>query len=153
MSDIYSWVSFEYHLQYHLGCHFECHLGCHFECHLGCHLECHLGCHYIISLYLTLYLTLNLTLLHLNLTLLHLNLTLLHLNLTLQVTPLLTKIISHEIIIFHKKNIIWYFCLFNPKTFLIFAQKVQYNILLDMKIQEVMDIFGMEVKYEIRQTV
>ena len=116
---------------------------------------------------------------------------------TLQVTPLLTQIKSHEIIIFHKKNIIWYFCLFNPKTFLIFARKVQYNTLLDMKIQEVMklqrkalgitqqdladmseiaistikkiesgkgnpslstvekimDIPGMEVKYEIRQTV
>ena len=116
---------------------------------------------------------------------------------TLQVTPLLTKIKSHEIIIFHKKNIIRYFCLFNPKTFLIFAQKVQYNTLLDMKIQEVMklqrkalgitqqdladmseiaistikkiesgkgnpslstvekimNILGMEVKYEIRQTV
>ena len=87
--------------------------------------------------------------------------------------------------------------MFNPKTFLIFAQKVQYNTLLDMKIQEVMklqrkalgitqqdladmseiaistnkkieigkgilslkkkkkimDILGMEVKYEIRQTV
>ena len=85
----------------------------------------------------------------------------------------------------------------NPKIFLIFAQKVQYNTLLDMKIQEVMklqrkalgitqqdladmseiaistikkiesgkgnpslstvekimDILGMEVKYEIRQTV
>ena len=84
-----------------------------------------------------------------------------------------------------------------PKTFLIFARKVQYNTLLDMKIQEVMklqrkalgitqqdladmseiaistikkiesgkgnpslstvekimDILGMEVKYEIRQTV
>ena len=150
MSDIYSWVSFEYHLQYHLG-------------YLG-----YLGCHYIISLYLTL-----------------------------QVTPLLTKIKYHEIIIFHKKNIIRYFSLFNPKTFLIFAQKVQYNTLLDMKIQEVMklqrealgisqqdladmseiaistikkiesgkgnpslstvekiiDILGMEVKYEIRQTV
>ena len=64
MSVIYSWVSFEYHLQYHLG-------------YLGCHFECHLGCHYIISLYLTL-----------------------------QVKPLLTKIKSHEIIIFHKKNII-----------------------------------------------
>ena len=107
------------------------------------------------------------------------------------------QIKSHEIVIFHKKNIIWYFCLFNPKTFLIFAQKVQYNTLLDMKIQEVMklqrkalgitqqdladmseiaistikkiesgkgnpslstvekimDILGMEVKYEIRQTV
>ena len=166
------------YLQYHLGCHLEC------------HFECHLECHYIISLYLTL----NLTLFHLNLTLPHLNLSL---YLTLQVTPLLTKIKSHEIIIFHKKNIIRYFCLFNPKTFLIFAQKVQYNTLLDMKIQEVMklqrkalgitqqdladmseiaistikkiesgkgnpslstvekimDILGMEVKYEIRQTV
>lgn len=81
MSVIYSWVSFEYHLQYQLG-----YLGCHFECH------------YIISLYLTLT--------SLNLTLLHLNLTLLHLYLTLQVTPLLTKMKSHEIIIFHKKNII-----------------------------------------------
>ena len=28
----------------------------------------------------------------------------------------------------------------NPKTFLIFAQKVQYNTLLDMKIQEVMKL-------------
>lgn len=92
MSDIYSWVSFEYHLQYHLG-----------------YLECHLECHYIISLYLTFTSPLphlNLTLSHLNLTLLHLNLTLLHLYLTLQVTPLLTKMKSHEIIIFHKKNII-----------------------------------------------
>ena len=71
-------LKFEYHLQYHLG-------------YLGCHFECHLECHYIISLYLTL---------------LHLNLTLLHLYLTLQVTPLLTKMKSHEIIIFHKKNII-----------------------------------------------
>lgn len=78
MSVIYSWVSFEYHLQYQLG-----YLGCHFECH------------YIISLYLTFTSPLP-----------HLNLTLLHLNLTLQVTPLLTKMKSHEIIIFHKKNII-----------------------------------------------
>ena len=30
--------------------------------------------------------------------------------------------------------------MFNPKTFLIFAQKVQYNTLLDMKIQEVMKL-------------
>lgn len=74
MSVIYSWVSFEYHLQYQLG-----YLGCHFECH------------YIISLYLTLT---------------SLYLTLSHLNLTLQVTPLLTKMKSHEIIIFYKKNII-----------------------------------------------
>lgn len=73
MSVIYSWVSFEYHLQYQLG-----YLGCHFECH------------YIISLYLTFT---------------SLYLTLLHLYLTLQVTPLLTKMKSHEIIIFHKKNI------------------------------------------------
>ena len=71
MAVIYSWVSFEYHLQYHLG-------------YLGCHFGCHFECHYIFSLYLTLS----------------------HLNLTLQVTPLLTKIKSHEIIIFHKKNII-----------------------------------------------
>ena len=35
MAVIYSWVSFEYHLQYHLG-------------YLG-----YLGCHYIFSLYLT----------------------------------------------------------------------------------------------------
>mgnify|MGYP000659989196 CR=1 FL=1 len=178
MAVIYSWVSFEYHLGY-------------------------LGCHYIFSLYLTftsLYLILTslysiLTSLYSILTSLYSILT--SLNFTLQVTPLLTKIKSHEIIIFHKKNIIRYFCLFNPKTFLIFAQKVQYNTLLDMKIQEVMklqrkalgitqqdlsdmseiaistikkiesgkgnpslstvekimDILGMEVKYEIRQTV
>lgn len=74
MSVIYSWVSFEYHLQYHLG-------------YLGCHLECH----YIFSLYLTF------TSLYSILTSLYL---------ILQVTPLLTKIKSHEIIIFHKKNII-----------------------------------------------
>ena len=30
--------------------------------------------------------------------------------------------------------------MFNPKTFLIFAPKVQYNTLLDMKIQEVMKL-------------
>ena len=30
--------------------------------------------------------------------------------------------------------------MFNPKTFLIFAQKVQYNTLLDMKTQEVMKL-------------
>ena len=90
--------------------HLQYQLG-YLGCHFECHFECHLGCHYIISLYLTL-----------------------------QVTPLLTKIKSHEIIIFHKKNIIRYFCLFNPKTFLIFAQKVQYNTLLDMKIQEVMKL-------------
>ena len=116
MAVIYSWVSFEYHLQYHLG-----YLG-----YLGCHFECH----YIFSLYLTftslyliltsLYLTLTslyliLTSLYLTLTSLYLTLTSLYsiltsLNLTLQVTPLLTKIKSHEIIIFHKKNIIRYFC-------------------------------------------
>ena len=44
---------------------------------------------------------------------------------------------SQKLIIFYKKNNILYFSLFNPKTFLIFAQKVQYNALLDMKIQEV----------------
>ena len=95
MAVIYSWVSFEYHLQYHLG-----YLG-----YLGCHFECH----YIFSLYLTF------TSLYLILTSLYLTLTSLYsiltsLNLTLQVTPLLTKIKSHEIIIFHKKNIIRYFC-------------------------------------------
>ena len=88
MAVIYSWVSFEYHLQYHLG-----YLG-----YLGCHFECH----YIFSLYLTF------TSLYLTLTSLYSILT--SLNLTLQVTPLLTKIKSHEIIIFHKKNIIRYFC-------------------------------------------
>ena len=90
-----------------------------------------------------------------------------------------------------------YLFLHNPKIFVIFARKVQYNTLLCMKIQEVMklqrkalgitqqdladmseiaistikiiesgkgnpslstvekimDILGMEVKYEIRQTV
>ena len=89
MAVIYSWVSFEYHLGY---------LGCHFGCHFGCHLGCHLECHYIFSLYLTF------TSLYLILTSLYSILT--SLNLTLQVTPLLTKIKSHEIIIFHKKNII-----------------------------------------------
>ena len=103
----------------------------------------------------------------------------------------------HEIIIFYKKNIILDLFLRNLEIFVTFAQKVQYNTLLDMKIQEVMklqckalgitlqdladmseiaistikkiesgkgtpslstvekimDILGMEVKYEIRQTV
>ena len=82
----------------------------------------------------------------------HLYLTLSHLYLTLQVTPLLTKIKSHEIIIFHKKNIIWYFSLFNPKTFLIFAQKVQYNTLLDMKIQEVMKLLTRLISWRLQET-
>ena len=104
---------------------------------------------------------------------------------------------SHELIIFYKKNIILYLFLRNLETFVTFAEKVQYNTLLDMKIQEVMklqrkalgitqqdladmsevaistikqiesgkgnpslstvekimDILGMEVKYEIRKTV
>ena len=103
----------------------------------------------------------------------------------------------HEIIIFYKKNIILDLFLRNLDFFVNFAGKVQYNILLGMKIQEVMklqrmalgitqqdladmseiaistikkiesgkgnpslstvekimDILGMEVKYEIRQTV
>ena len=103
----------------------------------------------------------------------------------------------HEIIIFYKKNNILYLFLRNLDFFVNFAEKVQYNILLGMKIQEVMklqrmalgitqqdladmseiaistikkiesgkgnpslstvekimDILGMEVKYEIRQTV
>ena len=104
---------------------------------------------------------------------------------------------SQEFIIFYKKNNILYLFLRNLDSFVNFAQKVQYNILLGMKIQEVMklqrkamgitqqdladmseiaistikkiesgkgnpslstvekimDILGMEVKYEIRQTV
>ncbi len=103
----------------------------------------------------------------------------------------------HEIIIFYTKNTILYLFLRNLDFFVNFAGKVQYNILLGMKIQEVMklqrmalgitqqdladmseiaistikkiesgkgnpslstvekimDILGMEVKYEIRQTV
>ena len=103
----------------------------------------------------------------------------------------------HEIIIFYKKNIILDLFLRNLDSFVNFVRKVQYNILLGMKIQEVMklqrkalgitqqdladmseiaistikkiesgkgnpslstvekimDILGMEVKYEIRQTV
>ena len=103
----------------------------------------------------------------------------------------------HEIIIFYKKNIILDLFLRNLDFLVTFARKVQYNILLGMKIQEVMklqrkalgitqqdladmsevaistikqiesgkgnpslstvekimDILGMEVKYEIRQTV
>ena len=102
-----------------------------------------------------------------------------------------------ELIIFNKKNIILHLFLRNLEIFVTFARKVQYNTLLDMKIQEVMklqrkalgitqqdladmseiaistikkiesgkgnpslstvekimDILGMEVKYEIRQTV
>ena len=64
-----------------------------------------------------------------------------------------------------------YLFLRNPEIFVIFARKVQCNTLLCMKIREVMklqrmvlgitqqdladmsDILGMEVKYEIRQTV
>ena len=104
---------------------------------------------------------------------------------------------SKELIIFYKKNNILYLFLLNLGFFATFAGKVQYNILLGMKIQEVMklqrmalgitqqdladmseiaistikkiesgkgnpslstvekimDILGMEVKYEIRQTV
>ena len=104
---------------------------------------------------------------------------------------------SLELIIFYKKNNILYLFLRNLDFFVNFAGKVQYNTLLDMKIQEVMklqrkalritqqdladmseiaistikkiesgkgnpslstvekimDILGMEVKYEIRQTV
>ena len=104
---------------------------------------------------------------------------------------------SLELIIFYKKNNILYLFLRNLDSFVNFAGKVQYNILLGMKIQEVMklqrkalgitqqdladmsevaistikqiesgkgnpslstvekimDILGMEVKYEIRQTV
>ena len=60
---------------------------------------------------------------------------------------------SQKLIIFYKKNNILHLFLRNLDFFVNFAGKVQYNTLLDMKIQEVMDIFGMEVKYEIRQTV
>ena len=104
---------------------------------------------------------------------------------------------SHELIIFYKRNIILHLFLRNLEISVTFAGKVQYNTLLDMKIQEVMklqrkalgitqqdladmseiaistikkiesgkgnpslstvekimDILGMEVKYEIRQTV
>ena len=104
---------------------------------------------------------------------------------------------THEIVIFYKRNIILHLFLRNLEIFVTFAGKVQYNTLLDMKIQEVMklqrkalgitqqdladmseiaistikkiesgkgnpslstiekimDILGMEVKYEIRQTV
>ena len=104
---------------------------------------------------------------------------------------------SQKLIIFYKKNNILYLFLRNLDFFVNFAGKVQYNILLGMKIQEVMklqrmalgitqqdladmseiaistikkiesgkgnpslstvekimDILGMEVKYEIRQTV
>ena len=104
---------------------------------------------------------------------------------------------SQKLIIFYKKNNILYLFLRNLDSFVNFVRKVQYNILLGMKIQEVMklqrkvlgitqqdladmseiaistikkiesgkgnpslstvekimDILGMEVKYEIRQTV
>ena len=104
---------------------------------------------------------------------------------------------SQKLIIFYKKNNILYLFLRNLDFLVNFAQKVQYNILPGMKIQEVMklqrkalgitqqnladmseiaistikkiesgkgnpslstvekimDILGMEVKYEIRQTV
>ena len=104
---------------------------------------------------------------------------------------------SQEFIIFYKKNNILYLFLRNLDSFVNFARKIQYNILLGMKIQEVMklqrkvlgitqqdladmseiaistikkiesgkgnpslstvekimDILGIEVKYEIRQTV
>ena len=104
---------------------------------------------------------------------------------------------SQKLIIFYKKNNILYLFLRNLDSFVNFVGKVQYNILLSMKIQEVMilqrkalgitqqdladmseiaistikkiesgkgnpslstvekimDILGMEVKYEIRQTV
>ena len=104
---------------------------------------------------------------------------------------------SQKLIIFYKKNNILYLFLRNLVFLVNFARKVQYNILLGMKIQEVMklqrmalgitqqdladmseiaistikkiesgkgnpslstvekimDILGMEVKYEIRQTV
>ncbi|WP_417166108.1 helix-turn-helix domain-containing protein [Segatella sp.] len=104
---------------------------------------------------------------------------------------------SQKLIIFYKKNNILYLFLRNLDFLVNFVGKVQYNILLGMKIQEVMilqrkalgitqqdladmseiaistikkiesgkgnpslstvekimDILGMEVKYEIRQTV
>ncbi|MBW0032365.1 XRE family transcriptional regulator [Prevotella copri] len=44
----------------------------------------------------------------------------------------------HEIIIFYKKNNILYLFLRNLDSFVNFVGKVQYNILLGMKIQEVM---------------
>ena len=104
---------------------------------------------------------------------------------------------SQKLIIFYKKNNILHLFLRNLDSFVNFVGKVQYNILLGMKIQEVMilqrkalgitqqdladmseiaistikkiesgkgnpslstvetimDILGMEVKYEIRQTI
>lgn len=45
-----------------------------------------------------------------------------------------------EFIIFHKKNNILYLFLRNLDSFVNFARKVQYNILLGMKIQEVMKL-------------
>ena len=46
----------------------------------------------------------------------------------------------HEIIIFYKKNNILHLFLRNLDFFVNFAGKVQYNTLLDMKIQEVMKL-------------
>ena len=46
----------------------------------------------------------------------------------------------HEIIIFYKKNIMLYLFLRNLEILVTFARKVQYNTLLDMKIQEVMKL-------------
>ena len=45
---------------------------------------------------------------------------------------------SQEFIIFYKKNNILYLFLRNLDSFVNFVGKVQYNILLGMKIQEVM---------------
>ena len=47
---------------------------------------------------------------------------------------------SHELIIFYKRNIILHLFLRNLEIFVTFAGKVQYNTLLDMKIQEVMKL-------------
>ena len=47
---------------------------------------------------------------------------------------------SHELIFFYKKNIILHLFLRNLEIFVTFVEKI-------------MDILGMEVKYEIRQTV
>ena len=47
---------------------------------------------------------------------------------------------SQELIIFYKKNNILHLFLRNLDFFVTFAGKVQYNTLLDMKIQEVMKL-------------
>ena len=47
---------------------------------------------------------------------------------------------SQEFIIFYKKNNILYLFLRNLDSFVNFARKAQYNILLGMKIQEVMKL-------------